>query len=618
MKSLQIYLFLFLSVFALGACIQNDIPYPYIKGEITAFEVEGQTGDAEINKNSRTIVVEVGDEVDIEELRITRFVVNEEATYSIDEQYCVSPNKFPSAGFSALADLPAGADTRVDFSKTVPVLLRTYQDYQWMITVKQTIERIVEVDIEELRITRFVVNEEATYSIDEQYCVSPNKFPSAGFSALADLPAGADTRVDFSKTVPVLLRTYQDYQWMITVKQTIERIVEVENQALPAIIDDKNHTVLVYVSQKQDLSAVKITKMILGGSKATITPDPSTVTNFRRPQEFVVNRFDKEELWTVDVVRTTSTGTTGSADVWATRATLNGGMKQGTTPRVEYRKKSEDTWTVVPETDVKLESGTTFSTTLTGLQDGTDYVWRVVVEEVPSTESGFTTEKIQEIPNLNFDTWSQNPTGTFKKSWYPNADGSNSFWATGNDGVTSSLAGSRDSSTRPEEKSVVNGKAAYMVTLGSVPLVGVAAGNLFIGDYKTNAQSPKDSPKFGRSFTGARPTGLKGWYKYTSKPVDYVGNPDNLKNDECHIYLRLWDDKDNEIGYGEFIGKETVTQYTQFRFDVTYTNKTAKPAKITIVATSSHYGGDFTGMKVTGSVGVGSELWVDEFELLYE
>ena len=320
----------------------------------------------------------------------------------------------------------------------------------------------------------------------------------------------------------------------------------------------------------------------------------------------------------VDVVRTTSTGTTGSADVWATRATLNGGMKQGTTPRVEYRKKSEDTWTVVPETDVKLESGTTFSTTLTGLQDGTDYVWRVVVEEVPSTESGFTTEKIQEIPNLNFDTWSQNPTGTFKKSWYPNADGSNSFWATGNDGVTSSLAGSRDSSTRPEEKSVVNGKAAYMVTLGSVPLVGVAAGNLFIGDYKTNAQSPKDSPKFGRSFTGARPTGLKGWYKYTSKPVDYVGNPDNLKNDECHIYLRLWDDKDNEIGYGEFIGKETVTQYTQFRFDVTYTNKTAKPAKITIVATSSHYGGDFTGMKVTGSVGVGSELWVDEFELLYE
>ena len=356
MKNLWIYGCLFASVLVLSACIENDIPYPYIKGEIAAFEVEGQTGEAEINKNNRTIVVSVGDEVDIEELRITKFVVNDEATFNTEEQYCVSPAKFPSTGFSSLADLPAGADTRVDFTKTVPFLLRTYQDYQWMITVNQT----------------------------------------------------------------------------------IERSVEVENQALPAIIDDKNHTVLVYVSQKQDLSAVKILKMNLGGSQATVYPDPSIVTNFRRPQTFTVVRFDKITLWTVDVVRTASTGTTGSVDVWATRATLNGGMKQGTTPRVEYRKKTEETWTAVPEADVKLESTTTFSTVLTGLEDGTNYVWRVVVDDIPSTEDEFTTEKIQEIPNLNFDTWSQNPTGSFKKSWYPNADGSNSFWATGNDGVTSS------------------------------------------------------------------------------------------------------------------------------------------------------------------------------------
>ena len=64
--------------------------------------------------------------------------------------------------------------------------------------------------------------------------------------------------------------------------------------------------------------------------------------------------------------------------------------------------------------------------------------------------------------------------------------------------------------------------------------------------------------------------------------------------------------------------KETGPKYPHSRFDVTSSKKRANPAKITIVATSSHYGGDFTGMKVTGSVGVGSELWVDEFELLYE
>ena len=43
-----------------------------------------------------------------------------------------------------------------------------------------------------------------------------------------------------------------------------------------------------------------------------------------------------------------------------------------------------------------------------------------------------------------------------------------------------------------------------------------------------------------------------------------------------------------------------------------------KPAKITIVATSSHYGGEFEGKKVVGQVGEGSTLWVDEFELSYE
>ena len=82
--------------------------------------------------------------------------------------------------------------------------------------------------------------------------------------------------------------------------------------------------------------------------------------------------------------------------------------------------------------------------------------------------------------------------------------------------------------------------------------------------------------------------------------------------------LKVWDASDNLIGYGEFVGSETVTQYTEFSFDIAYSNKKAKPAKMTIVATSSRYGGDFKGSKVSGSVGTGSELYVDEFELLYE
>ena len=61
-----------------------------------------------------------------------------------------------------------------------------------------------------------------------------------------------------------------------------------------------------------------------------------------------------------------------------------------------------------------------------------------------------------------------------------------------------------------------------------------------------------------------------------------------------------------------------MTEYTEFQFDIEYKDKKAKPAMMTIVATSSRYGGEFSGSRVTGQVGAGSTLWVDEFELLYD
>lgn len=63
-------------------------------------------------------------------------------------------------------------------------------------------------------------------------------------------------------------------------------------------------------------------------------------------------------------------------------------------------------------------------------------------------------------------------------------------------------------------------------------------------------------------------------------PITYAGTvPGNLKTDQCHIYLRLWDDAGQEIAYGEFIGTETVTEYTKFEFDIKYSNTESKPAK---------------------------------------
>lgn len=525
-----------ISLLLLASCIKNDVPYPYIPGNIIEMAVEGQEGETEIDGNGYKVNITVGGDVDIDSLKVLKLKISEEAMMTPDSLACV----------------------------------------------------------------RFV------------------KFPRWSFDSLEALPSAANTYMRMGRPVKILLETYQKYKWTIQVKQVINRMIKVQNQVGKAIIDESNKTVLIYVAEDQALNSIQIDSLQLGGNKATVVPDPKTVTDFSRPQKFIVCRLGKYfEEWTVDVVQTASVGAPGEVDVWARRATLTGGMKQGVDLSIEYKKSGESSWTTLASEAITKTSSTAFKAVLTGLDDGTTYVWRIAAEGQTSDEATFTTEKIGTVPNLNFDTWTQNG-----KNWYPNPVANNyddpqAYWATGNEGVTSVLAGGFEANTAPTSDAV-SGKAVRMITLGKVNLVGTAAGNLFIGTYKTNMTKPSASVAFGQPFTGARPTGMRGWYKYKSMAVDYVGTPADLKTDLCHIYVKIWDASDNLIGYGEFSDDQTVTKYTEFSFDITYSNKKAKPAKMTIVATSSRYGGDFTGSKVTGSVGTGSELYVDEFELLYE
>ena len=142
--------------------------------------------------------------------------------------------------------------------------------------------------------------------------------------------------------------------------------------------------------------------------------------------------------------------------------------------------------------------------------------------------------RIVEIPNLNFDTWAQNG-----KNWYPNSDAANSFWATGNEGVT--LGGNSNSMGVEDSRS---GLSAQLQTVQvKVLIVKVkAAGNLFIGSYKTNTSNPASSVTFGRPYEGARPTKLSGYFKY--QPGDTMSSGSvpadrTLTSDECDIYIQL-------------------------------------------------------------------------------
>lgn len=308
-----------------------------------------------------------------------------------------------------------------------------------------------------------------------------------------------------------------------------------------------------------------------------------------------------------------------ASKVWGKFAYLEGQCTfvEPTSPvEFKYKKASEEVWQSTPA--VKDSESNKYTAKVENLDFGTEYQYKIVCGDAEGSVLNFITENYQEIPNLNFDTWTQSG-----KNWYAcevanNYDDPKAWWATGNEGVSGILSGIGYSITVRTDDAY-KGYAAQMTSVTGVNLVGSAAGNLFIGKYKTQLPAAT-SVTFGRPYTGARPTKLSGFYKYTTAPINSGSVPGTLTTDECNIYLRLWDEEGNEIGFGEFVSNQTVNTYTPFEFDIEYSNPNKYPATITIVATSSHYGGEFNddGSKVVGQVGNGSTLWVDEFSLSYE
>lgn len=301
-----------------------------------------------------------------------------------------------------------------------------------------------------------------------------------------------------------------------------------------------------------------------------------------------------------------------ASKVWGQFAYLSGScnLAEITSPvQFRYKKKADAEWTTIEA--VQEEGTKNYSAKVAPLDFGTEYEYYILCGDKAGETCTFTTESYVEIPNLNFDTWSQN-----EKDWYPNADASNSYWSTGNVGVT--LGGNSNSVGVSDSYS---GLAAQLQTVEVTMFVFVkvkAAGNIFIGSYKTNAQDPASSVTFGRDYSGARPTKLSGYFKYQPGATMSDGSvpSEKLEKDECDIYIQLWSGGET-IGEGHFITNETVSEYTHFEIPIEYTVTNKRPDKIAIVATSSRYGGYFDGMNVIGQLAIGSTLWVDDFELSY-
>lgn len=306
-----------------------------------------------------------------------------------------------------------------------------------------------------------------------------------------------------------------------------------------------------------------------------------------------------------------------ASKVWGQFAYLSGicNLEEITSPvQFRYKKKADSEWSTI---EAAQEEGTkNYSAKVAPLDFDTEYEYYILCGDKTGETCTFTTEAYVEIPNLNFNTWTKTQEGLFTKRdcWFPNGDQANSYWATGNAGVVTL----KSSNSIPVE----DGRDGYSVKLStiSITLVGYAAGNLFIGDYETDMKNPANSVKFGRSYSGARPVKLSGWYKYAPGAAMRTGAKvpadRTLTSDECEIYVKLWSG-DTLIGEGSFVDNKNVSEYTKFECTINYVDTTKRPDKITIVATSSRYGGEFEGSSVVGQLAEGSTLWVDDFELSY-
>lgn len=555
---IQQYLTRILGMLALTACIltscaiENDIPYPIIEASIESMTVEGQRGAdqntftaATINKSARTVTLYVNDGVDISHLQILSLKTT------------------------------TGAELVVD---------------------------------------------------DPNVCEDYSKFPTSGFASLDSIPLSSNTHVNFSQPVTFTLRTYQDYQWKVTVNQIIQRDIEIDGMT-DYVIDTTTRTVIIYVDPETDRTNLNVKKLNLGGEYGRVLPDPTLQKDYSKPSTFNVSCSWEEYSyeWTVYVYPDSGESSSSSTEAFAmtTRATVNGKIQSGKTPVVEYRKESETSWITVPSANVNVSSNT-FSATLTGLSASTTYKYRINVDGSIGSEQSFTTATATPLENGSFDEWSSEAAanGTLWQPW-----STSSFWDTGNRGATTIA----DSNSVPTSETCNgSGKAASLETKWVV--MKLASGNIFTGSY-VRTDGTNGVLSFGREFKSF-PSKLRINYKYTSATIDKIGEDalEYLKGrpDSCHIYIALTDwnqpleirtrpserqlfDKNDShvIAYAEYISGNSDSQYQQkdLVLNYRYTNRT--PKYILIVASASKYGDYFTG-------GVGSKLLVDNFELIYD
>jgi len=211
-------------------------------------------------------------------------------------------------------------------------------------------------------------------------------------------------------------------------------------------------------------------------------------------------------------------------------------------------------------------------------------------------------------------------------------------WASGNSGYVT-VAGNKSPSEYPTTISEgrSGGLAAKMQTVYTSSFAAatgnpIAAGNLFLGSFKTNLVNTLKSTKFGLPYSGPLPKSVRFYYKYTAgleyRDQDFKVVPGVI--DSFDVYAIIFESRDKEnYLYGDHNFQDsrniaiaripfterletTTWREVEFPFELV-SGKTYDPTKeyvMAIVMSSSIDGANFAGA-------IGSTLIVDEIELIF-
>lgn len=459
------------------------------------------------------------------------------------------------------------------------------------------------VDMEQVRVTSYTLEPEGVK------LVSPN----------------FDEPINMSSYVIATLSLYQDYDWVIRASQPIERYFTVAGQVGQTVIDVTGKRVVVTVPDTQGRKDVEVLTAKLGPQGSTMTPDPAGKTyDLSMPLEITVTVHGREEKWEVFCELSQTVVNTLRADAGSQVAWVYGSAIAGAQAGVEYRQQGLAQWVKAPSAWI-TQTGNTFYGRLQNLNPETTYEVRTYAVTDKGTDFGdeltITTGSIVQLPNSSFDEWTQ--TGKYWSPW-PNEE--SRYWDTSNKG--SAVVGKPNVAPTTDTSTGVG----YAAELSSVwAIAKFASGSIFTGSF-VRIEDMNGVLSFGRPFT-ERPVKLRGYFKYNSATIDRTNSEyADLKGrpDSCIVWCALTDlnepfeirtspsnrnlfDPQGSyvIAYGSMICGNTVPQYIPFEFELEYNSTERVPTQIIVVAASSKYGDYFTG-------GVGSKLFIDDLELLYD